>query len=293
MAEIPRSSSRSVSSMSDIQVTAVILTLNEERNIVDCIRTLREWCEDVVVYDSFSTDRTVELAKAEGARVFQRTFDNYANQRNAALKEVEYPGEWVLMVDADERWGKALGKRIFSAIQDPLFADASIFHFQRKDIFFGRWLKHNIGAGTWTGRLLRRADVTVERDINEEYHCTGKKVYLNGERFLHYPFNNGIAWWFHRHNRYSDMESKRLLAERSEAIAWKTLLGKDPILRRKTLKQILYRVPLRPLWMFFALYILKLGFLDGMAGFHYSVMRSIYEYMINLKMKEIRFKEKA
>ncbi len=272
-----------------LEVSAIILTLNEERNIAECIRTLREWCDDIVVYDSFSTDRTVELANAEGARVFQRKFDNYASQRNAALREVEYPGEWVLMVDADERWGKAIGDLIFTAIEDTDNSDASIFHFQRKDIFFGKWLKHNIGAGTWTGRLLKRADVSVERDINEEYHCTGRKVYLDGERFLHYPFNNGIAWWFHRHNRYSDMEAKRLLAERSEAIAWKALWGHDPILRRKTLKQILYRVPLRPVWMFFAIYIFKFGFMDGMAGFHYSVMRSIYEYMIDLKIKELRF----
>lgn len=275
-----------------VKVTAVILTLNEERNILECVGTLKEWCGDVVVFDSFSTDRTVELARGAGARVYQRKFDNYAGQRNAALREVEYPGEWVLMVDADERWGRALGQRILDAIQDPLFADASIFHFQRKDIFFGRWLKHGIGAGTWTGRLLSRADVSVERDINEEYHCTGKKVYLNGERFLHYPFNNGISWWFWRHNRYSDMESRRLLAERSEAIAWTSLWGHDPILRRKTLKQILYRVPCRPLWMFFALYFLKLGFLDGAAGFHYCVMRSIYEYMIDLKIKELQLDKK-
>ena len=269
-------------------ITAVILTLNEEKNIVDCISTLHEWCHDVVVYDSFSTDRTVALATESGARVYQRKFDNYASQRNAALQEVSYPGEWVLMVDADERWGTAIGKVIQDAIGNPDNADASIFHFQRKDMFFGRWLKHNIGAGTWTGRLLRRSDVSIERDINEEYHCKGRKVYLAGERFIHHPFNNGIAWWFWRHNRYSDMESKRLLAERSEALCFSALWGGDPILRRKTLKQALYRVPLRPIWMFFALYVLKLGFLDGAAGFHYSVLRSIYEYMIDLKMKELK-----
>lgn len=275
-------------SKSDTIITAVILTLNEEKNITECIHTLHEWCADVIVYDSFSTDKTVELALAEGACIYQRKFDNYANQRNAALQAVDYSGEWVLMVDADERWGKALGERMLAAIKDPQFAGISIFHFQRKDIFFGRWLKHGIGAGTWTGRLLRRSDVTVERDINEEFHCTGGKAYLEGERFIHYPFNNGVSWWFSRHNRYSDMEAKRLLAERSEKIVWKDVWGKDPVLRRKAMKQILYRIPLRPLWMFAALYMLKLGFLDGMAGFHYCVMRSIYEYMIDLKMKELK-----
>ena len=230
------------------------------------------------------------MAKVEGARVYQRKFDNYANQRNAALREVEYSGEWVLMVDADERWGKALGERMQAAIQEPQFASVSIFHFRRKDIFFGRWLKHGIGVGTWFGRLLRYTDVTVEREINEEFHCTGGKAYLKEERFLHYPFNNGIAWWFSRHNRYSDMEAKRLLAERNERIIWRYLWGHDPVLRRKMLKQVLYRVPMRPLWMFFVLYLLKFGFLDGMSGFHYCVMRSIYEYMIDLKMKELKTK---
>lgn len=272
-------------------ISAVILTLNEERNIVECIRTLRTWCSDIVVFDSFSTDKTVQLAKAGDARVFQRKFDHYAAQRNAALHEVEYPGEWVLMVDADERWGAELGKVMLSAIADPQYADCDIFHFQRKDIFLGRWLKHGIGSGTWGGRLLRRNAVSVERDINEEYHCKGKKAYLSGERFLHYPFNNGVNWWIARHNRYSDMEAVRLTAERQDKIPWNMLFGKDPALRRKVLKQVLYRIPCRPLWMFFALYILKRGFLDGRAGFHYAILRSFYEYMIDLKIKENKYNE--
>ncbi len=268
-------------------VSAVILTFNEERNIVECIRTLRSWCSDIVVFDSFSTDRTVELALNEGARIFQREFDNYAAQRNAALQTVKYPGEWVLMVDADERFDTEIGKKIIQLITDPLYSDCSIFHFQRKDIFLGRWLKHNIGVSTWCGRLLKRADVWLERDINEEYHCSGRKGYWAGERFLHYPFSNGVSWWFARHNRYSDMESVRLLEERSNAICWHDLIYGDRIQRRKNLKQLLYRVPGRPFWMFFGLYICKLGFLDGRAGFHYSLLRSIYEYMIDLKIMEL------
>ena len=269
-------------------ISATILTLNEERNIVDCIQTLRSWCNDIVVYDSFSTDRTVELAKQEGARVFQRKFDNYAAQRNAALREVSYPGEWVLMVDADERWDGKIGKFLKEAISDPQYQSTDIFHFQRKDIFLGRWLKHNIGSNTWFGRLLRRKNVSIARDINEEYHCSGKKSYLSGCRFIHYPFSNGISWWFARHNRYSDMEAIRLMAERSEKVPWKGLVGKDPILRRKALKQFFYRMPGRPFIMFCILYFLKLGFLDGRAGFHYSLLRAIYEYMIELKIMEAK-----
>jgi glycosyltransferase involved in cell wall biosynthesis len=270
-----------------MSVSAVILTLNEERNIVQCIRTLKEWCQDVVVFDSFSDDRTVELAREEGARVYQRKFDNYASQRNAALREVEYPNQWVLMVDADERWDAELGQAMLQALVDKRYEDVAIFHFQRKDMFLETWLKHGIGANTWSGRLLKRDRVRIERDINEEYHCDGEKAYLKGPRFVHYPFNNGVNWWIARHNKYSDMEAKRLAEEREQPVDWKGLVGKDPVRRRKALKQILYRLPCRPMLMFWVLYVFKLGFLDGKAGFHYARLRCMYEYMIDVKRVEM------
>ncbi|NLF59689.1 MAG: glycosyltransferase family 2 protein [Lentisphaerae bacterium] len=274
-----------------MSVSAVILTLNEERNIVECIGALREWCDDIVVYDSFSSDRTVELANELGARVFQRRFDNYAAQRNAALREIEYPNKWVLMVDADERWGKELGERILEFIKSS-DDGVGIVHFQRCDMFMGKWLKHNIGAGTWSGRLLRLDRVEVRRDINEEYHTTGEKVYMRAVRFVHYPFSNGINYWFTRHNRYSDMEAARLLAERGEGMRWRDLLRGGPVERRKAMKQLFYRLPGRPVLLFGWLYFVKLGFLDGRAGFHYTVLRCIYEYMIVLKMQEMRERER-
>ena len=103
---------------------------------------------------------------------------------------------------------------------------------------------------------------------------------------MHYPFNNGVNWWISRHNRYSDMEAVRLSAEKAEELQFRKLFSKDPAERRKHQKQLLYRLPGRPLLMFFVLYFLKLGFLDGKAGFHYAVLRSFYEYMIDLKIVE-------
>ena len=270
-------------------VSAVILTLNEERNIVACIRALKSWCDDIVVYDSFSSDRTVELADSENVRFFQRKFDDYASQRNAALRDVKYPGEWILMVDADERWEKELGEKIISVISDDNNKDVGIFHFQRKDIFMGRWLKHNIGAGTWTGRLFRICDIKIVREINEEYQCSGRKDFIPGVRFIHYPFNNGVNWWISRHNRYSDMEAERLIQERETPIKWSMAFAADPVSRRKFLKQLGYRIPCRPVWMFIVTYFLRMGFLDGIPGFRYCQLRSMYERMIDIKMQEIKY----
>ena len=153
-------------------------------------------------------------------------------------------------------------------------------------------MKRSSGYPTWFGRLFRKGQIRVERDINEEYYTEGE-VGLLEEHLQHYPFNKGISCWVERHNRYSTMEASRLMTELSGHIPWKGFLSSDPMIRRKTLKQFAYRLPFRPILAFSYLYILRLGFLDGLGGFHYSCMRAMYEYMINLKMKEFRRNQKG
>ena len=271
-------------------VSVLILTLNEEINLPGCLESV-VWSDDVVVFDSFSNDRTVEIAEAAGALVVRRKFDNYAAQRNAALSEVNYKHPWVLMVDADERWGRGIAEEIDDVVnrgQD----DITLYHFRRKDMFLGRWLKRSSGYPTWFGRLVRVGRVSVERAINEEYHTDGAKGYLDSH-FIHYPFNKGIAFWFDRHNRYSSMEAASLVREVATKMAWRGLVSSDPTLRRKVLKQFAYRLPGRPLIVFVYLYILRLGYLDGRAGLTYCTLRMIYEYMIDLKVKELRRQRNA
>jgi len=267
-------------------ISVVILTLNEEVNLPGCLESIA-WSDDVVVFDSHSTDRTVEIANEHGARVVQREFDNYATQRNAALHEVSYKYDWLLMVDADERWPADLGREMTAAVQAE--SNVTLYHFLRKDMFMGRWLKRSSGYPTWAGRLMKIDSSSVQREINEEYHTEGEKGYLQGH-FIHYPFNKGIAYWFERHNRYSTMEAQKLLQETRQPWDWRHLLSRDPAQRRKCVKQLVYRLPGRPAIMFFGLYFLRFGFLDGRAGFHYCLMRAVYEYMIALKMREIKRK---
>ncbi len=273
-----------------LPVSAVILTLDEEKNIVSCINALREWCGEVVVFDSFSSDRTCELAEQAGAKVVKRRFDNYAAQRNAAL-ECGLIHEWVLMADADEIWDSSLGEKIGGLLADEAYKETALFHFQRKDMFMGRYLKHSLNAETWFGRLMKRSCVRVEREINEEYHTDGKKSYIRDCRFVHYPFSKGLSWWIARHNRYSDMEAGKLAQEKCEEWHWAHLFARDPVLRRKAVKQFAYRLPCRPLVGFFYLYFVKLGILDGAAGFHYALLRSVYEYFIALKTRENQLKK--
>jgi glycosyltransferase involved in cell wall biosynthesis len=266
-------------------VSVLILTLNEESNLAECIDSCA-WSDDIVVFDSLSEDRTVEIARAKGARVLERRFDNYAAQRNAALTTVEYRHPWVLMVDADERVPPDLASEIRSTIA-LTGEQVAMYRMRRKDHFLGKWLRRSSGYPTWFGRLVRIGRIRVEREVNEEYIADGRVEHLKAH-LHHFPFNRGIAYWFERHNRYSTMEAAAKLGLHRDRIALGALFNGDPINRRRTLKQLLYYVPFRPQIVFFYLYIVRLGILDGTAGFHFSRMRATYEMLIDLKVVESR-----
>lgn len=272
-----------------MSISILILTLNEEANLPQCLDSV-SWSDDIVVFDSLSTDRTVEIAESVGARVFKRRFDNYAAQRNAALSDVEYKNPWVLMVDADERWPKPMYDEMRRAM--PNGNDVSLYHFRRKDMFMGHWLRRSSGYPTWFGRLAKLGEVCVKRKINEEYWTSGKKGYLKSH-FIHHPFSKGMNFWLERHNRYSSMEAEALIRELQGKPNLLDLLSIDPTLRRKSLKQVAYRLPLRPFVVFCYLYFFRFGFLDGTPGLTYCRLRSMYEYMIDLKVNELRRGEKG
>ena len=165
--------------------------------------------------------------------------------------------------------------------------ECALFRLRRKDHFFDRWIKHASGYPTWFGRLVRPDMVTVKRAINEEYHTDGKVEYLTGH-LLHYPFNKGISHWIDKHNKYSSMEAELLVNETISKIYIKDIWNFDPVVRRKALKKIIYSLPGRPVLIFFALYILRMGILDGKPGFIYCLLRAYYEFIINVKAKEIK-----
>ncbi len=270
-----------------MHVSALILTLNEELNLPLCFESLK-WCDDVVVLDSLSTDNTESIAKGNGARFVSRKFDDYANQRNYGLNEIEYKYEWILLIDADETVPEGLVSEINVLPDD---AHVTMYRIRRKDFLTGKWIKHSSGYPTWFGRLVRKGRVHVERAINEEYHTDGEISHLNNH-FFHYPFNKGFHDWFEKHNRYSTMEAQSLTDEKEKKIRFQDLLQRDPVLRRKTIKDLVYRLPGRPFLMFCALYFFRLGFLDGAAGLRFCILRTIYEYMISCKIKEIRIAKK-
>ena len=257
------------------------MTLNEEKNLKACLQSLA-WCDDVVVFDSFSSDQTEQMAADGGARFFQRKFDDYASQRNAALSDVQYKHPWVFMLDADERFTPELAADIMQKLSD-IDDGVSLIRLRRKDIFMDRWIKHSSGYPTWFGRLMRVSKVRFERKVHEDCHTEDEVGFIK-EHMLHYPFSKGLGNWFDKHNEYSSVEAGIRLAEREKTVSLRSLFSRDSNERRRALKREAYRLPLRPFLVFVYLYFGRMGFTECKPGFLYCCFRAVYEYMIDLKV---------
>jgi glycosyltransferase involved in cell wall biosynthesis len=266
-------------------ISVLILTKNEERDLPGCLRSM-EWSDDIHVFDSFSTDRTVELAREAGARVTQRRFDNWAEHQNWGLRNIPFRYPWIFYIDADERISPELRIGIQNAIKS---AEINVaFRVQRRDFFLNKWLKHSQATPLYI-RLFRPEKMRYERLVNPVSIVDGAVGQVEG--YLdHFPFSKGMAHWLERHNSYSSLEAQQIVAnwsQRQRLSLTEILLVKDFSERRRQQKELFYRMPARPLLRFVLLYFMKRGFLDGSPGFTYALLQAIYEYMIVLKTREM------
>lgn len=268
-------------------ISVLILTRNEEADLPACLQSVA-WCDDVHVFDSFSTDRTVAIAEQAGARVTQRRFDDFAAQRNAALEQLEFKHRWVLILDADERIPRELAAEMHLFVGEATESVAAA-RLRRRDFLYGTWLKH-AQLSPYYIRLVRRGRVRYEREVNEVLKVDGDIVQLH-EPFDHYPFSKGMTHWIAKHNVYSTMEAEQSLKAKcgmTKMSLRRALFARDFNERRVHQKELFYRMPLRPVVRFLYSYFVRGGVLDGKAGLTYALLQGFYEYFIVLKARELQ-----
>ena len=268
-----------------MSISVLVLTKNEEQDLPGCLQSV-SWCDDVIVYDSMSTDATQSIAERAGARVIKRPFDNWSSHQNWALQNLNFRHAWVFYIDADERMTSELITNIHNAVTSA--GDKVAFRVRRRDFFLGTWLKH-VQASPFFLRLLRPGSMRYERLVNPISIVDGPVGAVAG--YLdHFPFSKGVSHWIERHNSYSSLEAMQIVQNRSEqsVVSLRTAFaGKDFHERRFQQKELFYRLPFRAVLKFLLLYIGKRGFLDGRAGLTYAVLSAIYEYFIVVKVREL------
>ena len=243
------------------QLTVVILTKNEEHNIADCIESVC-WADEVVVFDSLSQDRTVEIAQELGAKVIQRPFRDYADQRNAALEAVE--SHWVFFVDADERATSELAAEVRQVIEDETKAG---WWVPRHNYIFGRLTRRAGWFPDYQLRLLKRecARYDPAREVHEVVILDGQAGYLKNV-LIHYNYDT-LSQFLERQNRYTDYEA-RILYEQ----------GIRPRLRNFILQ---------PLREFRRRYVSLQGWKDGFHGLLLSGLMAYYNLIMYVRLRRL------
>jgi glycosyltransferase involved in cell wall biosynthesis len=267
-------------------ISVLILTLNEQQDLPGCLASV-SWSDDIHVFDSQSTDATLEIAQAAGAQTHTRAFDDYATHRNAALTTVPFKYPWVFLPDADERPTSELSREMQQlALAAP--TEIAAFRVRRRDHLFGTWLKH-AQLSPYYIRLVRPERARYTRAINEVLEIEGTVAQL-AYPLDHFPFSKGIAKWVEKHNLYSKMEAELIV--RNQGLQNPSLLTalRDPDFHTRRLHQkaIFYRLPGRPLLKWLYMVFLRGAILDGAAGLAYATLQAFYEYLIVLKTKELR-----
>jgi hypothetical protein len=267
-------------------ISILILTRNEEHDLPAALASVA-WSDDIHVFDSYSTDATLEIAKAAGAHTHQRAFDDYATHRNAALTTIPFKHPWVFLLDADERPTPELSREMQQLVLATP-SEISGFRLRRRDFLFDTWLKH-AQISPFYIRLVRPERARYTRAINEVIEVEGPIADLSYP-LDHYPFSKGIAHWVAKHNLYSTMEAELIhrqqgLQNPSLRIA---LTANDFHARRLHQKAIFYRLPGRPIIKWLYMTFVRGAILDGAAGLTYATLQSFYEYLIVLKTRELQ-----
>jgi glycosyltransferase involved in cell wall biosynthesis len=271
-------------------VSVLVPTLDEELNLPECLCSV-EWADEVFVVDSFSRDRTVEIARSRGVQVVQNTFESYSRQKNWALETLPFRNEWVLILDADERVTPELRCEIDATLQNTEHAG---FYVNRRFIFLGTWIRHAGWYPSWNLRLFRhRLGRYDDREVHEHVMLDGPVGYLRND-LLHLD-RRGLEAFVARHNRYSTLEAAaRFKAERDAPDRARLPLSllASPVQRKRLLRERIWpRVPAKPLALFVYMYLVRRGFLDGRAGLALCVFHAFQEFMVGLKLAELRLLE--
>ena len=270
-----------------MKISILLLTLNEEKNLPPCLEAIR-WCDDVVVVDSCSSDATVRIARDGGARVVQRPFTNFADQRNFALDTIDFRHDWILHLDADEIVTPEMRSEIERLAEAPPF-DA--YRVAGKLMLGEHWLRFAGMYPVYQVRLTRRGSFRFIQVGHGQREPEGWRIGVLHEGYRHYAFSKGVDDWIERHHRYAADEAT--LAVQTKGAPLSSLFRGDRVERRRAAKLLSYRLPFRPVLRFLSIYILRLGFLDGGPGYRYARLLAFYESLIDRKVRDLRSQASA
>ena len=278
--------------MSDI--TVIILTKNEEKNIKNAIESVKQLAKRIIVVDSGSTDKTCEIAQSCGAEIYVHQFITHGQQFNWALNSLDIKTNWVFRLDADEVVTPELSNEIIEKCEIHSDDDVNGLVGNFKVYFLGKFLKHGGMYPFYRTTIFKYGKGFIDEEgMRDQTVITeGKLIYLKND-FLHYDFKSLDAWIL-KHNWYSTLEVRNLFNEDSYQVEGKRTKSADKTIKMRD--KFYYKLPsfLRARFYFWYRYYFKLGFLDGNPGKIYAFLQAYwYRYLIDAKIYEHNVEKKS
>lgn len=271
-----------------LPITAIVLTFNEEKNIVECLESVKDLCDEIIIVDSGSSDRTLEIAKQYTDKIYSHPFDNYSKQRNWALENLPIKNDWILNLDADHRITPELKEELSTLFSKGIPADVKGFLISRRTIFMGKWIKHGGHYPTYHANFFRKGFGKCEEKLyDQHYLISGKQLQLKGD--IIDIITDSLTNFTTRHNTWSTLEAEYQLSTNKNTEIIKADLSGHAIQRRRALKSFYEKFPLfiRPLLYFLQRYFLRFGFLDGKEGLIFHFLQGFwFRFLIDAKIWE-------
>ena len=271
----------------------LIITQNEEANIGRCLEALTGWTRRIFVIDSGSTDGTRGIVESHGAEFVHHDWAGYAAQKNWALDTLPFEADWTLIIDADEIVTPELRVEIMEVLDRKVDeVEETAFYLNRLFYFLDDPIRHCGYFPSWNLRLFKRGKARYEdRAVHEHMVVDGKTAYL--EHPMIHDDRRGIEHSIAKHNSYSSLEAQEILRGREAAGPPASGLASsffgNALQRRRWFKQRIYHLLPAPwLFRFLYMYVWRRGFMDGATGRRFSLFISAYEFLISLKIKELR-----
>ncbi len=277
-------------------ISIIILTFNEELNIEKCLVEARKISEDIIIVDSYSTDRTLEICKIYGCEIYQNRFVNQAVQLNWALSNIIFKNKWILRLDSDEYFTPALIEEMENRLS-LLDDDITGIFFRRRVFFMGKWIRF----GGYYPTLLLRAWRNNKAICEERWMDEHMKLLEGRSIIFKFDFiddnKKNLHWWISKHNDYATREAIEQLNSKYNFLEYNLIKPRffgTQEQRKRWLKEIIYNnIPLgfKPFIYFTYRYFFKLGFLDGFKGFIFHILQGFwYRFLVDAKVYEIQRK---
>ena len=262
-------------------IAGVVLTLNEDRDLARALRSLT-WCDELLVLDSGSTDRTPEIARFCGAQFVKHIQSPpflITEQRNWALNKAGLKSKWVLFLDADEEVSPTLAEQVRSCINSPDALHA--YELTPRFWFLGKWLKRTQGYPNWHPRLVRRGYTQFHGGVWESF-APGTSVGRLSHPYEHYAFSKGFDDWIERHLRYATWDAAQICEYLFSKSSSSLYTNRFRFLRLLLSRLWFLRPPLR----FVQKYLIQLGFIEGWQAFVFASLMFMYDFMVSIKVIE-------